>query len=89
MQVEDRYRYFEGRDIVNDELSAWLAQSWNFAHRMRVLYKLSFLLLLCGFVSACATAHIAFGITAIATSFALAFFNCRFDCLSRQLNHRL
>lgn len=79
MQVEDRYRYFGGHGIVNDELSAWLAQSWNFAHRMRVLYKLSFFLLLCGFVSACATAHIAFGITAIATSFAFS----NLDCLLR------
>lgn len=89
MQVEDRYRYFEGRDIVNDELSAWLAQSWNFALEKYEIRKLSFFLLLCGFVSACATTHIAFDITAVTASFALAFFNCRFDCLSRQLNHRL
>ena len=89
MQVEDRYRCFGGHDIVKSELSAWLVQNWNFAHRMRVLHKLSFFLLLCGFMSACAVAHIAFDITAVTASFALVFFNCRFDRLSRQLNHRL
>ena len=84
MQVEDKYRYFEGHGIVKSELSVWLVQNWNFAHRMRVLHKLSFFLLLCGFVSACAVAHIALNITAVTASFALACFSL-FDCLFRHL----
>ena len=80
MRVEDRYRYFEGHGIVNSELSAWLVQSWNFAHRMRVLHKLSFFLLfLWGFVSTCATAKITFDITAVTASFA----SSNLDCLLR------
>ena len=79
MQVEDKYRYFEGRGIVSDELSAWLVQSWNFALEKYEIQKLSFFLLLCGFMSTCATAHIAFDITAVTASFAFS----NLDCLLR------
>lgn len=80
MQVEDRCRYFGGHGIVNSELSAWLAQSWNFALEKYEIHKLSFfLLLLCGFMSARAIAHIAFDIATITASFA----SSNLDCLLR------